>query len=122
MSKHIHGASRAGNSMPLLSQPAMPLKTARAAAVTLGAAEIAECGKTLLSRVTGFDADHVSAVVKQPDGWHLTVDLIELRRIPATTDVLAAYEALLGNSGALVSYHRTRRYLRNQMMEEHEAH
>ncbi|MGD0023966.1 MAG: gas vesicle protein GvpO, partial [Xanthobacteraceae bacterium] len=67
---------------------------------------------------TGLDADHVSAVVHKPDGWHVTVDLVELRRIPAATDVLAAYEALLGPTGTLLSYHRTRRYFRDQMLEE----
>ncbi len=84
----------------------------------IGAAEIAERAKAELARITGLHADHVSAVVHQPDGWHVTVDLVELRRIPAATDVLAAYEALLGPTGVLLSYHRTRRYFRDQMIEE----
>lgn len=83
-----------------------------------GAAAIAQHAKTELEGITGLDADHVSAVVHQPDGWHVTVDLVELRRIPAATDVLAAYEAVLGPTGTLLSYHRTRRYFRDQMLEE----
>ncbi len=83
-----------------------------------GAAAIAQHAKTELEGITGLDADHVSAVAHQPDGWHVTVDLVELRRIPAATDVLAAYEAVLGPTGTLLSYHRTRRYFRDQMLEE----
>jgi predicted RNase H-like nuclease len=82
-----------------------------------GAAAIAQLAKAELEAITGLTADHVSAVENRPDGWHVVVDLIELRRIPAATDVLAAYEAVLGPTGELVSYRRTRRYFRDQMME-----
>jgi hypothetical protein len=83
-----------------------------------GAAAVAKHAKAELESITGLDADHVSAVVREPDGWHVTVDLVELRRIPAATDVLAAYEAVLGPTGILLSYRRTRRYFRDQMVEE----
>jgi hypothetical protein len=83
-----------------------------------GAASVAMHAKAELMAITGLDADHVSAVLKMPDGWHVTVDLVELRRIPAATDVLASYEAVLGPTGVLLSYHRIRRYFRDQMLEE----
>ena len=83
-----------------------------------GAAAVAQHAKAELEAITGLDADHVSAVIHKPDGWHVTIDLVELRRIPAATDVLAAYEAVLGPTGILLSYHRTRRYFRDQRMEE----
>ena len=84
----------------------------------IGADEIAVHAKAALASITGLDADRVSAVVLEPDGWHVTVDLIELKRIPPATDVLAAYEALFAPSGALMSYRRTLRYLRDQILEE----
>ena len=71
-----------------------------------------------MESITGLDADRVSSVLHTPDGWQVTVDLVELRRIPAATDVIAAYEALLGPTGMLLSYRRTRRYLRDQMFEK----
>jgi len=83
----------------------------------IGADEIAVRAKAALARITGLSADRVSAVMLEPDGWHVTVDLIELRRIPPATDVLAAYEALFAPSGALLSYRRTLRYLRDQILE-----
>ncbi len=79
---------------------------------------IAKQAKAELESITGLDADRVSAVMHTPEGWQVTVDLVELRRIPAATDVIAAYEAILGPTGVLLSYHRTRRYLRDQMFEE----
>jgi hypothetical protein len=83
-----------------------------------GAASVAKHAKAELESITGLDADHVSAVLREPDGWHVTVDLVELRRIPAATDVLASYEAVLGPTGVLLSYRRIRRYFRDQMVEE----
>jgi gas vesicle protein GvpO len=85
---------------------------------TAGAAAVARQAKAELENITGLDADRVSSVVQKPDGWHVTVDLVELRRIPAATDVIAAYDAVLGPTGELLSYRRTRRYLRDQMFED----
>lgn len=81
------------------------------------AAAIAIHAKTELAAITGLDVDHVSAVVREEDGWHVVVDFVELRRIPAATDVLAAYEAVIGPTGVLLSYRRTKRYLRDQMLD-----
>ena len=84
----------------------------------IGAAAVAEYAKAELESITGLDADHVSAVLREPDGWHVTVDLVELRRIPAATDMIASYEAVLGPTGELLSYRRNRRYFRDQTVEE----
>ena len=93
-----------------------PLGRRRGEASSAGA--VAKRAKAELESITGLDADRVSAVQHQQDGWHVIVDLIELRRIPAATDVLAEYEAVLGPAGDLLSYRRTRRYFRDQMIEE----
>jgi hypothetical protein len=100
------------------SRPAKIQQIGRRKGEAGSAAAVAQQAKTELERITGLDADHVSAVEHRPDGWHVTVDLVELRRIPAATDVLAAYEAVLGPTGVLLSYRRTRRYFRDQMIEE----
>ncbi len=84
----------------------------------VGAAAVARHAKSELENITGLDADRVSAVEQKPDGWHVTVDLVELRRIPAATDAIAAYEAIFGPTGVLLSYRRTRRYMRDQMLDE----
>jgi Gas vesicle synthesis protein GvpO len=75
----------------------------------------AEAGRYALQQIvdlTGKDPEGVTAVEPTEDGWLVTVEVIEDRRIPSSTDLLAAYEAELGPDGDLVSYRRVRRYAR----------
>lgn len=74
--------------------------------------------KEQLHELTGFSADSVSEFTVTDDGWEVIVNLLELKRIPAATDLLAAYRITLDKSGDVVSYARIRRYLRDQVMEE----
>jgi gas vesicle protein GvpO len=54
----------------------------------------------------------------EDDGWHVTVQVVELSRIPHTTDVLGCYAVTLDEDCELVGYRRTRRYHRNQADED----
>jgi hypothetical protein len=57
----------------------------------------------------------------EPDdgnGWRVTVEVVELERIPRSTDVLGAYVITLDKSGELTGTRRERRYYRNQADEE----
>ena len=47
-------------------------------------------------------------------GWTVTLEILELPRIPDTTSLLGTYEATLDGDGNLVGAHRVRRYPRNQ--------
>jgi hypothetical protein len=47
-------------------------------------------------------------------GWTVTLELLELPRIPDTTSLLGTYEATLDADGNLLDAHRVRRYPRNQ--------
>jgi hypothetical protein len=67
-----------------------------------------------LSELTNLKLDSVSAVDKKESGWHVTVNLVELSRIPHSTDVLGSYEVELDLEGNLESYQRGPRYLRDQ--------
>ena len=79
--------------------------------------EIAQQAKEQLVQLTGLKPYTVSALRKDEEGWHITVELIELKRIPEATDVLASYQTLLDDEGNLLSYRRTKRYLRQELME-----
>ena len=48
------------------------------------------------------------------NGWTVTAQVVELSRIPHSTDVLGAYEVTLDDHGELVGARRRRRYYRNQ--------
>ncbi len=47
-------------------------------------------------------------------GWTVTLELLELDRIPDTTSLLGTYEATLDGDGNLLGARRVRRYPRNQ--------
>ena len=50
--------------------------------------EIALRAKEQLTLLTGLKADTVSRLNRDERGWHVTADLIELKRIPESSDVL----------------------------------
>lgn len=80
--------------------------------------EMVQRAKDQLALLTGYKAESISGMQWNGDSWNLTVELLELKRIPNTGDVLATYEVAVDNVGNLITYQRTRRYLRGQM-EEH---
>ncbi len=79
--------------------------------------QIAQKAKEMLTTLTCVNADTISGYYKDDLGWHVIVEMTELKRIPASTDVMATYETLLDDEGNMVSYRRTKRYLREQIME-----
>lgn len=80
--------------------------------------ELIRSVKAQLQELTGFSADSVSDFTATEEGWEMTVNLLELKRIPASTDLLAAYRIILDKAGNVTGYHRARRYLRDQVMDE----
>jgi hypothetical protein len=67
-----------------------------------------------LAEVTGRTPEAVLGLEKRDDGWLVTVEVLELARIPNSTDVLAAYEAHLSSDGDLLEYTRKERYHRGR--------
>ena len=82
-----------------------------------GARAVAERAKRELSELMGRQAESVSSLDRDEDGWHVTLEFLELARIPNTSDLLATYEAVIDDDGELVSYRRLRRYVRSQADE-----
>ena len=69
--------------------------------------------------LTGYKPDAISAFGKNEDGgWKVTIEVIEMSRIPATSDVMATYVTQLDGEGNLLGYQRIRRYHRGQVFEE----
>jgi hypothetical protein len=71
----------------------------------------AQAARELLE-LTGKQAEGVTGLEKTDDGWTVQVEVVEVRRIPDTTDVLALYEIQADGHGALLGYRRVRRYTR----------
>jgi hypothetical protein len=64
--------------------------------------------------LTGKPCESVSSLVRRRDGWNVTLEVVELERIPQTTDIMASYLVELDEDGELLRYERTARYYRNQ--------
>jgi len=77
------------------------------------AEEAASRAASSLARVIGYPAEGSSGVGRGEDrNWRVCVDVVELRRIPDTTSLMATYEVDLGEDGDLLGYRRLRRYHR----------
>jgi hypothetical protein len=76
------------------------------------ASKVAAGAKEELEALTGKDSEGVTGLEKNDDGWLVRIEVVELRRIPDTTDVLALYEVQTDAHGGLESYKRVRRYVR----------
>jgi hypothetical protein len=58
--------------------------------------------------------ESVSSFERTHDGWLVTLEVVEVSRIPESTDVLASYELELDDDRNLRRYARVRRYNRSQ--------
>jgi hypothetical protein len=70
-----------------------------------------------LAELTGKQFEGIVGIRKSEDGWCVEVEVLEMSRIPSTTDVLATFEVTLDGSGELVGYHRVARYVRGDAGE-----
>jgi hypothetical protein len=70
--------------------------------------------KEHLEELLGKPAESVSALERTHDGWVVVLEVVELQRIPESTDVLASYELELDNKLNFRRYQQARRYNRSQ--------
>ena len=80
----------------------------------MSARDLALEARATIKDMTGLDPETVSGLQWDGDSWLVTVETCELRRIPNTTDVMAAYVVQLDDSGGLLGYKRDRRFLRGE--------
>lgn len=78
----------------------------------LAASEVAQVALREVAELTGRSPLGVTSVMPSDDGWKVEVEVVEDRRIPSSTDMLAVYEVVLDLDGQLLSYRRSRRYTR----------
>lgn len=79
------------------------------------AMDVALQAKKEIQALTGLDAETVSSIQHQGDGWVVTIDMIELHMTPNSRDVLAIYDVQLDNEGSVMGYRRIGRYVRSQV-------
>jgi hypothetical protein len=85
----------------------------------LAAKDAMRSGRAHLRELTGKDAEAVVRIEPDEDGgWRVALEVLELKRIPDTSDLLGCYELQLDEDGELVGYRRLRRYTRSEQGEE----
>jgi Gas vesicle synthesis protein GvpO len=67
-----------------------------------------------LEALRGQEPESVSALERTATGWTTTFEVVELARVPDSTDVMASYEVVLDEDKNVTRYARVRRYYRSQ--------
>ena len=78
------------------------------------AATIVARAREQLAQFVGRNPESISRVEHGDDGWRLGFEVVELPRIPSSTDVMASYAVTVDDSGSVIDYERTNRYYRNR--------
>ena len=84
---------------------------------TLTAAELGKAAMSTVRELTGYQPEAVTGLEWDGEFWQVVVDVLELSRIPNTTDVMGQYVVRLDESGTLRGYRRERRFQRSQAEE-----
>ena len=64
--------------------------------------------------VLGHTVDSIVGLERgEGKSWTVTIEVVELARVPRSTDVLGAYDVTLDANGELVGARRRGRYFRN---------
>jgi hypothetical protein len=71
-----------------------------------------------LRALRGEEPESLSSLERTPSGWVATFEVVELARVPDSTDVMASYEVVLDDRKNVVRYARVRRYYRSQAERE----
>jgi hypothetical protein len=100
---------------PRSEQPrAEPPERPRTGASGREAAAVVRRAREQLRDLQGSEPESVSSLEQSSEGWLVTLEVVEVRRVPDSTDVLASYEVELDDDGGLLGYRRVRRYYRAQ--------
>jgi hypothetical protein len=75
---------------------------------------IVDCAREQLRDLRGAAAESVSSIRHTAAGWCVGLEVVEVRRVPESTDVLATYELELDDDGNLLNFERTARYYRSE--------
>jgi Gas vesicle synthesis protein GvpO len=84
----------------------------------LSASELSQAALTTVQELTGYKPEAVTGLEWDGEFWRVTVDALELSRIPNTTDMLASYIVQLDDRGTLRGFRRAKRFQRGHASEE----
>ena len=79
------------------------------------AVSVARRAEAQVARLTSRRPERVISVAPVDGGWVVGVEVVEMAKIPDSTDILGVHEVRLNADGDLVSYRRVRRYVRGDV-------
>jgi len=79
--------------------------------------EIAESAVEQVHDLIGRPVESITGIERDGNEWVVTLEVLELERVPTTTDMLGKYEVTLDKKGELIGTQRTRRYPRAEAGE-----
>lgn len=71
-----------------------------------------------LAELTGQEPEGVIGIEQTDGGWRVRLEVVELERIPTSTDLLALYDVDLDQDAGLSALRRVRRYQRGHAGED----
>jgi hypothetical protein len=80
------------------------------------AGDAVRCAREYMKDVVGQECESIAGVEHEKDGWTVTAVVVELSRIPSTTDILGTYEVQVADNGELLRCRRIERYNRSQAL------
>ncbi len=80
----------------------------------MSALAVARSAAQQLAELTGRAPESVIGIERSDDGWTVELEVVESRRIPDSTDILATYRVEVDEDGDLQGYHRVERYVRGK--------
>jgi hypothetical protein len=83
------------------------------------AKDVSRAAMVEVAHLTGKDAEKVVALRREGDDWVLDVEVVDLRRVPDSTDFMATYRVHLDDAGNVLRMHRVGRYVRAWVGDQH---
>jgi hypothetical protein len=84
----------------------------------LSAVELSQAALLTVGHLTGYKPEAVTGLEWDGELWQVTVDALELERVPNTCDVIGSYVVQLDAKGTLRGYRRAGRFQRAQATRE----
>jgi hypothetical protein len=76
-------------------------------------ATLVQQARQQVSLLTGMPAEAVTGLRRDDGAWTVTVEALELSRVPSTMDVLGTYEIRLSDEGRLLDLRLVARHRRS---------
>lgn len=78
------------------------------------AGEVARRAAAHLATLTRRPVEGISAIAREEQGWRVEVEVVEVSRVPSSTDVLGTYAVWVDGAGELLGYERVERFVRGR--------